>query len=230
MVMDDRPDNIPEDDKSWDLPFDGTQGVGRVRLTQGELYVLDWVLSTGSQLLLSMTLDEVMVWKEFRLKVWTGILDSEHEDNNLGVMTDITFEDAEILLAAVPTQMTWGDGVDYGQMLKRKLASYLLGTYEDEMILVSQAQQEKERSEVLDRLTAASSSAKKVLDAAEQKAQEAQANITRKENEVVTATETARLAVTAAQEAAQSAQEELNTAKSAALAAEQEVSNAKNTD
>ena len=225
MVLDDRPGDVPEDDRpwegSWDIPT--VDGVDQLRVCQGELYVLDWVLSTGSQLLLGMALDEVMVWKDLRLAVWKAILDPEHEENELGVMLPLSHEDAETLLAAVPTQMTWGDGIDYGQMLKRKIASFLLGTYEDEMVLVERLRVEKEKNSVRESLQKRVEETKTALDTARRKVEETKANIERKRSEVVNSVAQAESATRQAELDAKQAEEDFEVAQIAADAAKKEV-------
>jgi hypothetical protein len=152
MVMD-----RPED--QWDDLLQGVGSPDSIRLTRGELLLLDWVLCTGSSLMAGVS-DDLMAWHVFRITLWEKMpsLDPDvkrcenfnlpnHPGKgapetiecqlcrpSLGVMFNIEEVDAKVLLAVVPTTFTWGDGVDCGLSLKLKLSQRLLGTYIDPQI------------------------------------------------------------------------------------------------
>ena len=121
MVMDRELDNILSDM----LPAD------TVRLTRGELLLLDWVLCTGSSLMAPIA-DDLFEWHDFRLSLWEAMppLDAPLKPS-LGVLFSISETDAKIFLTTIPTTFSWGDGLDVGCSLKEKLAARLLGNYVD---------------------------------------------------------------------------------------------------
>ena len=104
-----------------------------LRLTRGELLLLDWVLCTGSSLMSQITDDLVTSWHDFRLNLWEVMPrpDETGTRPSLGVLFSVSETDAKVLLVAVPTTFPGTDGADCGESLKIKLAERLLGSYVD---------------------------------------------------------------------------------------------------
>lgn len=123
-------------DREWDLPpANEPEDGGQIRFTRNELLLLDYVLTTGSRLIMPDSLDDLMVkWGEFRRSVWRAIVQIEDAPQEIGVLFPLDFSDASVLLASVPTTFTWGDGVDCGFSVKFKLAQFIEGVYEDDMV------------------------------------------------------------------------------------------------
>ena len=114
-------------DKEWALPAEPG-----IRLDQGELLLLDWVLCGASRLIPDADLDYLLEkWHEFRLDVWRGIGQLKAPDVN-EVELALTDPEAKVLLAVVPTTFRWGTGPDCGYTLKTKLAKFLLGDSEND--------------------------------------------------------------------------------------------------
>ena len=111
---------IPDDD--WTLP----PPPELIHLCCDELLVLDWVLCAASGLV-QEDADPAFGWHETRLECWRQIGESKEDDNTSLLPLPLTQRDAKTLLRAVPTTLTWGDGVDHGFNLKMKLAKFLLG-------------------------------------------------------------------------------------------------------
>lgn len=119
----------------WDRILDDIPNRDSIRLTRGELLLLDWVLCTGSSLLAPIT-EDLMSWQDFRLVLWESMPEPDESGvrPSLGVMFDVGDIDAKVLLCAVPTTFSWGDGSDCGFSLKLKLAQRLSGKYTDPKI------------------------------------------------------------------------------------------------
>jgi len=131
-------------DREWDLPPANRDPMDQIRFTRNELLLLDYVLTTGSRLIMPDSLDDLIVkWSEFRSMVWNGVVWIERHPEELGILFNIDQTDAVILLAAVPTTFTWGDGIDCGFAVKLKLAQLLAGTYEDDVVVTRREAEQK---------------------------------------------------------------------------------------
>ena len=141
----------------WNLP--GTDRIETIRLMPMELLLIDWILCTGSSLLLAITDDLVSYeWHTFRTYIWKAFIDNrrivetpqgpriEAFPEELGTMCNLSESEAKVLLTACPTTFTWGDGLDCGLSLKTKIAQMLLGTYADPE-LTAQVEAEKKALE-----------------------------------------------------------------------------------
>ncbi len=129
---------IPQDDREWDFGF---SAASEVSLNIGELLLVDWVLVPGSGLVSILhDLSEAMVWNAMRAEVWKQAslihaeLEATKEDPARKRIAQYTVkplvmseEDAQILLAHVPTTFRWDGATDVGFILKLKLAAYLRG-------------------------------------------------------------------------------------------------------
>ena len=115
----------------WDSILDDIPSSDAIRLTRSELLLLDWVICSGSSLMAPIS-EDLMAWQDFRLQIWKAL--PEPDEKSLGVMFEIGEIDAKVLLAAVPTTFSWGDGLDCGFTLKVKLAARLALTYIDPQI------------------------------------------------------------------------------------------------
>ena len=116
-------------DDGWELP-----PLESISLTEEELLLLDWVMCSGSGLIPSATLEDLMTnWSSFRHDVWKGI--SSLGKQRKGAPTEINRVLAELLpideftartlLALVPTTFRWGTGSDCGYDLKLKLYKFI---------------------------------------------------------------------------------------------------------
>ena len=116
-------------DDGWELP-----SLENISLTEEEFLLLDWVMCSGSGLIPSATLEDLMTsWPALRYDVWKSI--SELNKQKKGVPTEINRTltallsidefNARILLAIVPTTFRWGTGSDCGYDLKLKLYKFL---------------------------------------------------------------------------------------------------------
>ena len=105
-----------------------------IPLTEEELLLLDWILCSGSGLIPSATLEDLMTnWSSVRYDIWKSI--SALHRQKKGVPTEINraltelFEidefTARTLLALTPTTFRWGTGADCGYELKLKLYRFL---------------------------------------------------------------------------------------------------------
>ena len=110
---------VPNDD--WTLP----PPPELIYLCCDELLVLDWVLCAASGLVHEDS-DPAFGWHETRLECWRQIIGLGEDKTSLKALP-LTPRDAKTLLRAVPTTLTWGDGVDHGFNLKMKLAKFQLG-------------------------------------------------------------------------------------------------------
>ena len=152
MTTADRPDSGQSSRDDWRLPEEGTAvpppadgGSREIRLTKDELVVLDWVLCTGSGLMMPPDIQSLREWHPFRIRIWSHVYIMELNPDNypFGILFAVEEDDAEILLLAVPTTMTWGKDTDSGFNLKLKLSRMLLGTYEDESAIFQREAEEK---------------------------------------------------------------------------------------
>ena len=116
-------------DDGWELP-----SLDSISLTEEELLLLDWIMCSGSGLIPSATLEELVTnWSAFRYDVWKGI--SALTKQRKGVPTEInrtiteslTIDEFTVrtLLAIIPTTFRWGTGADCGYELKLKLYKFL---------------------------------------------------------------------------------------------------------
>ena len=116
-------------DDGWELP-----SLDSISVTEEELLLLDWVMCSGSGLIPSATLEELVTnWSAFRYDVWKGI--SALTKQRKGVPTEInrtiteslTIDEFTVrtLLAIIPTTFRWGTGADCGYELKLKLYKFL---------------------------------------------------------------------------------------------------------
>jgi len=116
-------------DDGWELP-----SLDNIPLTEEELLLLDWVMCSGSGLIPSATLEDLMTnWSSFRYDVWKGI--NALTKQKKGVPTEINRATTELLtideftartlLAITPTTFRWGTGADCGYELKLKLYKFL---------------------------------------------------------------------------------------------------------
>jgi hypothetical protein len=136
----------PEDDQT---PMETDEAYGQIRFTRNELLVLDYVLSTSSGLLLPEYLsDLVSTWDGLRQTVWQAIIRIERYPEEIGILISMNPIDARTLLAAVPTTMEWGDGVDCGYAVKLKLAQFREGSYEDDVAVTRREAKEKAITEL----------------------------------------------------------------------------------
>ena len=110
---------IPDDD--WTLPPTETT----ISLCYDEFLVLDWVLCAQSGLVQD-DVDNTFGWHSTRLECWRQVIDLQGDTKALRALP-LKPRDAQKLLRAVPTTLTWGDGVDHGFSLKIKLARFLMG-------------------------------------------------------------------------------------------------------
>ena len=114
-------------DKKWALPAEPG-----IKLDQGELLLLDWVLCGASRAIPNADIGYLLEkWHEFRLDIWRGIKQLKAPDVNEVGLALIDLE-ARALLAVVPTTFRWGNGPDCGYTLKNKLANFLLGDIEND--------------------------------------------------------------------------------------------------
>ena len=103
-----------------------------IKLDQGELLLLDWVLCGASRSIPNADLGYLLEkWHEFRLDIWRGIGQLKAPDAN-EVRLAFTDLEARALLAVVPTTFRWGTGPDCGYTLKTKLAKFLLGDIQND--------------------------------------------------------------------------------------------------
>ncbi len=116
-------------DDGWELP-----SLDSISVTEEELLLLDWIMCSGSGLIPSATLEELVTnWSAFRYDVWKGI--SALTKQRKGVPTEInrtiteslTIDEFTVrtLLAIIPTTFRWGTGADCGYELKLKLYKFL---------------------------------------------------------------------------------------------------------
>ena len=116
-------------DDGWELP-----SLDSISVTEEELLLLDWIMCSGSGLIPSATLEELVTnWSAFRYDVWKGI--SALTKQRKGVPTEInraiteslTIDEFTVrtLLAITPTTFRWGTGADCGYELKLKLYKFL---------------------------------------------------------------------------------------------------------
>ena len=125
----------------WNLP--PSDRVEQIRLVPTELLLIDWILCTGSSLL-QMPMDELRdEWHMLRQSVWEAYFANDEE---LGILFQLSEFQAKTLLTACPTTFAWGDGFDCGFSLKEKLARMLLGTYTDPTF-TAKAEAEKKANE-----------------------------------------------------------------------------------
>jgi len=122
------------EDRNWDEELRDLTHM--IRFTRNEFLLIDWVLCTGSGLLLS---DDFMAYTDDRISIWECV---DIEGPQHGVLWPLTESMGHILLAIVPTTFTWGDGVDCGYTLKKKISQFLRGEYIDPQI-----QQDKDDEE-----------------------------------------------------------------------------------
>lgn len=125
---------VPGPEPEWELPV--APPPPGVDLDAGELLLVDWVLCGSSHILQANNLDELVArWHILRLNVWSGLkalADMDRRPSRTAdpkvpkvVRYELTGEDAERLLALVPTTHRWGTGPDVGYALKMKLALFL---------------------------------------------------------------------------------------------------------
>ena len=115
-------------DDGWELPI-----LESISVTEEELLLLDWVICSGSSLIPSVTLEDLITnWSSFRYDIWKGISAvNRNKQNNpaqSGSATELLpFDEflARTLLALVPTTFRWGTGADCGYELKLKLYRFL---------------------------------------------------------------------------------------------------------
>ena len=116
-------------DDGWELP-----SLDSISVTEEELLLLDWIMCSGSGLIPSATLEELVTyWSAFRYDVWKGI--SALTKQRKGVPTEInraiteslTIDEFTVrtLLAIIHTTFRWGTGADCGYELKLKLYKFL---------------------------------------------------------------------------------------------------------
>jgi hypothetical protein len=97
-----------------------------MRLTFGELCLLDWVLHfpVGSS-----DRDHLewlsRRWRPLREDVWKGIRALQRNKELKEAEVEIPEEEALLLMAMVPTTFRWGTGEDVGFSLKLKLSEAL---------------------------------------------------------------------------------------------------------
>ena len=174
MVLE-RPNHSDEED--WRLPGqDGeiaptpsrAQEPGkRVRLLEGELQVLDYVISSGSHLQLGIDLQALMeFWDAFRTSVWEALNAAARNPDAFPYGHILVIDEAllPILLTTVPTTMTWGDGIDHAYFLKLKLYQLRAGIYVDDAKAAMQAAAEAEQKQQTEAATAVIISAKAKVD------------------------------------------------------------------
>jgi len=115
-------------DDGWELP-----SLDSITLTEEELLLLDWAMCSGSALIPSASLEDLVTnWSSFRYDVWKCI--SAINWQKKGVPTQLTGATeslaldeftARTLLAIIPTTFRWGTGADSGYELKLKLYRFL---------------------------------------------------------------------------------------------------------
>ena len=116
-------------DDGWELP-----SLDSISVTEEELLLLDWIMCSGSGLIPSATLEELVTNRSaFRYDVWKGM--SALTKQRKGVATEInrtiteslTIDEFTVrtLLAIIPTTFRWGTGADCGYELKLKLYKFL---------------------------------------------------------------------------------------------------------
>ena len=124
-------------DDGWELP-----SLDSITLTEEELLLLDWAMCSGSALIPSASLEDLVTnWSSFRYDVWKGISAFNRRKKVKPVDPTepiITVEQLEIdeflvrtLLALVPTTFRWGTGIDCGYELKLKLYRFLANEVEN---------------------------------------------------------------------------------------------------
>jgi len=112
----------------WELP-----SLDSIPLTEEEFLLLDWVMCSGSGLIPSATLEDLMTsWSSFRYDVWAGISVLNKQKKGVSPQLTTTTElltidefIARTLLAIIPTTFRWGTGADCGYDLKLKLYRFL---------------------------------------------------------------------------------------------------------
>jgi len=116
-------------DDGWELP-----SLDSIPLTEEELLLLDWILCSGSGLIPSATLEDLMAnWSFVRYDIWKHISALHRQKKNGSteinrVLTELFEIDeftARTLLALTPTTFRWGTGADCGYALKLKLYRFL---------------------------------------------------------------------------------------------------------
>ena len=116
-------------DDGWELP-----PLENIPLTEEEFLLLDWVICSGSGLIPSATLEDLMTnWSVFRHDVWKGISAFGRQKKGVPAEINRTITEllsideftAKTLLAIIPTTFRWGTGADCGYELKLKLYKFL---------------------------------------------------------------------------------------------------------
>ena len=116
-------------DNDWGIP-----AVESIKLTEEELLLLDWVMCSGSGLIPSATLEDLITnWSSFRYDVWKGISAFGRQKKGVPAEINRTITEllsideftAKTLLAIIPTTFRWGTGADCGYELKLKLYKFL---------------------------------------------------------------------------------------------------------
>jgi hypothetical protein len=101
-----------------------------MQLTQGELWLLDWVTSMHGETATPEQRDKLMAWRPLRERIWRAQLLATlatAKDVLTDASLDLTPAECEELLALLPVTFRWGTGDDVGFMLKSRLASELWG-------------------------------------------------------------------------------------------------------
>jgi hypothetical protein len=99
-----------------------------MRLTFGELCLLDWVLHFPVGCADREHLEWLSRrWRPLREDVWKGIQALQRNKDLKEVEVEIPEEEALLLMAMVPTTFRWGTGEDVGFSLKLKLSEALWG-------------------------------------------------------------------------------------------------------
>jgi len=109
-------------EREWALPPEPG-----IKLDQGELLLLDWVLCGASRLIPNADLDYLLEnWHDCRISIWRAIGQLKAPNAN-DVKLAFTEPEAKALLALCPTTFRWGTGPDCGYTLKQKLSKFLMG-------------------------------------------------------------------------------------------------------
>lgn len=114
-----------------------------MKLSQPELWVIDWVLCAQGETVTNEKLEALMSWRDLRERVWRAELAAQLENPDKAKPAEAELElsssECEQLLAILPTTFRWGTGEDVGFTLKRRVAQELWAADEAERHRVNAA-------------------------------------------------------------------------------------------
>lgn len=103
-----------------------------MKLSQGELWLIDWVLCAQGEQANLEKLRHLMGWEDLRARTWRALMLAEldaqpNQPQPPDAAIDLTDDECRTLLALIPTTFRWGIGEDVGITLKQRLAEQLWG-------------------------------------------------------------------------------------------------------